>query len=285
MTGRLGRVASRAVALFFTVFSILLSIVIALLLVAVLSLSLARAEPVVGSSFLPRPVELGGTAKPGDELELELEDTAEIEAEDELEAEAEDRAVLDVDRGIRYVLQASPCWGIAANAETRRDMAEMIAEASEAAQVPPLLLTVLAKRESSFSKDAIGSRGEVGILQVHGLAARGCDLSTAEGQLACGAKWLRKAFDKCGTWERAITAYAAGYCIAPKGSKLATLVLSRFKQWQRAQAIIDSCHDVNSRHWVCKPRPWTCNEAIRVIARERARPYGKGFGLSSLQAP
>ncbi len=233
-----------------------------------------RAEPAAGPSFLPRPIELGGPAKPLDELEAEL-----------AEGEDEDQAVLDVDRGIRYVLQASPCWGIAANAETRRDMAEMIAEASEAAQVPPLLLTVLAKRESSFSKDAVGSRGEVGILQVHGLAARGCDLSTAEGQLACGAKWLRKAFDMCGTWERAITAYAAGYCTAPRKSKLATLVLSRFRQWQRAQAIIDSCHDINSRHWVCKPRPWTCNEAIRVIARERDRPYGKGFGLSSLQVP
>jgi hypothetical protein len=274
MIGRVGRVASKAVALFFTGFSILLAIVIALLLVAILSLSLARAEPAAGPSFLPRPIELGGPAKPLDELEAEL-----------AEGEDEDQAVLDVDRGIRYVLQASPCWGIAANAETRRDMAEMIAEASEAAQVPPLLLTVLAKRESSFSKDAVGSRGEVGILQVHGLAARGCDLSTAEGQLACGAKWLRKAFDMCGTWERAITAYAAGYCTAPRKSKLATLVLSRFRQWQRAQAIIDSCHDINSRHWVCKPRPWTCNEAIRVIARERDRPYGKGFGLSSLQVP
>lgn len=277
MIGRIGRSVGRLAAFFFTVFTTLLAIVIALLLVAVLSLSLARAEPTMGSSFLPRPDEL---------RELEPHDTElELEPEAEAEHDTESRAVLDVDRGIRYVLQASPCWGIAANAEARRDMATMIAEAAEAAQVPPLLLTVLAKRESSFSKDAIGSRGEVGILQVHGLAARGCDLSTAEGQLACGAKWLRKAFDMCGSWERAIAAYAAGYCSAPKDSKLATLVLSRLRQWQRAQGIIDSCHDVNSRHWVCKPPRGTCIEAIRIIDRERDRSHSKSAWLSSLQVP
>lgn len=195
-------------------------------------------------------------------------------------------SVLDVDRGIRFILQASPCWGLAANGSGRSEMAEMIAEAADAAGVPPLLLTVLAKRESSFSVDAVGSRGEIGLLQVHGLAAKGCDLETPEGQLACGARWLRRSFDMCGgTWERAITAYAAGYCTAPKDSKLASLVSSRLRQWQRAQAAIDSCHDENSRHWVCKPPRGTCIEAVRIIARERDRPHRKGVRLSGLQNP
>lgn len=196
------------------------------------------------------------------------------------------KAVLDVDRGIRFVLRDTPCWGLAADSVARREMAEKIVKAAEAYEVPALLLTVMAERESSFQVEAIGAaRGEVGILQVHGLAARGCDLSTAEGQLACGASWLRKAFETCGTWERAITAYAAGYCSAPKDSKLLTVVLSRLRQWQRAQLAIDGCYHDDPGHWVCGPQQGTCNDAIRIIARARTRPKGPRSGLPRVQAP
>jgi hypothetical protein len=197
-----------------------------------------------------------------------------------------DQMTIDVDKGIRFVLEASPCWGLAANDEARRAMAKMIADASRDHDVPPLLLTVMAKRESSFATDAIGqSRGEVGLLQVHGLAARGCDLSTGEGQLACGARWLRLAYDKCGTWESAITAYAAGYCHAPKDSSLAKLVLSRYRQWQRTLAVIEECNSGHTDHWVCQRRRETCVDAIRVIARARVGKNGRNAWLPRVQTP
>jgi hypothetical protein len=197
-----------------------------------------------------------------------------------------DQMTIDVDKGIRFVLEASPCWGLAANDLERLIMAKMIADASRAHDVPPLLLTVMAKRESSFATDAIGeSRGEVGLLQVHGLAARGCDLSTGEGQLACGARWLRLAYDKCGTWESAITAYAAGYCHAPKDSSLAKLVLSRYRQWQRTLAVIEGCNSGHTDHWVCQRRRETCVDAIRVIARARTGKNGRNAWLPRVQTP
>jgi hypothetical protein len=197
-----------------------------------------------------------------------------------------DQMTIDVDKGIRFVLEASPCWGLAANDEARRAMAKMIADASRAHEVPPLLLTVMAKRESSFATDAIGqSRGEVGLLQVHGLAARGCDLSTAEGQLACGARWLRLAYDKCGTWESAITAYAAGYCHAQKDTRLDKLVLSRYRQWQRTLAVIEGCNSGHTDHWVCQRRRETCVDAIRVIARARTGKNGRNAWMPRIQTP
>jgi soluble lytic murein transglycosylase-like protein len=196
------------------------------------------------------------------------------------------QAVIDVDKGIRFVLEASPCWGLAANDTARRDMAAMIVEASKKNDVPALLLTVMAKRESSFSPDAIGSaRGEVGLLQVHGLAAKGCDLETPEGQLSCGARWLRLAYDKCGTWEQAIAAYAAGYCVAPKDSKLFRLVFSRYRQWQKALAVIEGCNSGHADHWVCQPRQDTCVDAIRVIARAGTSKNGHSARVPGLQAP
>jgi hypothetical protein len=196
-----------------------------------------------------------------------------------------DQMTIDVDKGIRFVLEASPCWGIAADDEARRGMAELIADAARAHDVPPLLLTVMAKRESSFATDAVGSLGERGVLQVHGLAARGCDLSTASGQLACGARWLRLAYDKCGTWESAITAYAAGYCHAPKDSSLAKLVLSRYRQWQRTLAVIEGCNSGHTDHWVCQRRRETCVDAIRVIARARTGKNGRDPWMPRVQTP
>lgn len=197
-----------------------------------------------------------------------------------------DQMALDVDKGIRYVLAASPCWGIAANDAERRAMATMIADAARAHGVPPLLLTVMVKRESSFSTEAIGeSRGEIGLLQVHGLAARGCDLTTPEGQLSCGARWLRKAYDKCGDWNGAITAYAAGYCHAPKDSSLNKLASSRYQHWQKTLAVIEGCNSGHSEHWVCKRRESTCLEAIRVVTRERTGKNGKGGWVPRVQDP
>ena len=174
-----------------------------------------------------------------------------------------------VDRAIRYLLRRSPCWGIASDADARRGMAAKIDHAARTHGVPPMLLTVMAKRESSFQPDVVGSsRGERGVLQVHGLAARRCDLSTVEGQLDCGARWLRKSFDLCGDWRGAVTAYMSGRCEAGRKSRLGKAADSRVTQWENARDAVDRCRAGtadNETQWLCEPPQNKCVARIRAI--------------------
>lgn len=62
----------------------------------------------------------------------------------------------------------------------------------------PALLIAMAYKESSFDTSARGRLGELGLVQVHGKATRGCDLGTPEGQAQCGAKWLSRVVQECG---------------------------------------------------------------------------------------
>ena len=62
----------------------------------------------------------------------------------------------------------------------------------------PALFIAMAYKESSFDTSARGRLGELGLVQVHGKAKRGCNLETPEGQAACGAKWLSRVVEECG---------------------------------------------------------------------------------------
>jgi len=62
----------------------------------------------------------------------------------------------------------------------------------------PALFIAMAYKESSFDTSARGRLGELGLVQVHGKATRGCDLGTPEGQAQCGAKWLSRVVQECG---------------------------------------------------------------------------------------
>lgn len=66
--------------------------------------------------------------------------------------------------------------------------------------------------ESSWRTDVIVGIGERGLMQLHGIAAEGCDLETQRGQLDCGARALRTALDACGSLRGALTMYATGKC-------------------------------------------------------------------------
>lgn len=76
--------------------------------------------------------------------------------------------------------------------------------------VPALLLVAMVFRESSFRTGLVGTRGEVGLMQVGEDVARfcNCDLTTPAGQVMCGACGLRHGIDRCGTIEGGLTAYA-----------------------------------------------------------------------------
>jgi hypothetical protein len=94
----------------------------------------------------------------------------------------------------------------------RLDLATVAVEVGQARRVPPSLLLAVAFRESSWRPDRIGPAGEVGLMQVHPITVRHfrCRaLETARGQLDCGARVLRRAADRCGSWRQALHVYAS----------------------------------------------------------------------------
>jgi hypothetical protein len=118
--------------------------------------------------------------------------------------------------------------------EERRHMAEMISDATIYTDVSPLLLVSIIKRESSFDENALGQLGEKGLTQMKGVAARGCDLTTPEGQLACSVRLLTQVHHRCGTWKGALTVYAtrAGTCTSEHPTVQAA-VNRRLLDWER----------------------------------------------------
>ena len=54
----------------------------------------------------------------------------------------------------------------------------------------PLLTGVNISYESTWNPSAVGSKGEVGLMQVHGKATEGFDVTTIDGNLAAGCRWL-----------------------------------------------------------------------------------------------
>ena len=101
--------------------------------------------------------------------------------------------------------------------------------------VPCLMLVAMMHHESRFDSTARGAVGERGLLQVHGVAARGCELDTIAGQVDCGAVWLMHAYAHCHEdWFGALTAYAAANkCKPVANSKLDFRISARWHLWQR----------------------------------------------------
>lgn len=118
--------------------------------------------------------------------------------------------------------------------EERRAMAEAISDATIYTDVSPILLVAVVKRESSFDEKALGKLGEKGLTQMKGVAARGCDLDTVEGQLDCSVRLLTLTHNRCGSWSGALTVYAtrAGTCTSDHPNVQAA-VMRRLRDWQR----------------------------------------------------
>lgn len=108
----------------------------------------------------------------------------------------------------------------------------------------PALFIAMAYKESSFEPEARGKIGEIGLVQVHGKAARGCELETPEGQALCGARWLVRVTEDCGgrivndnarcfltgsvgACSGGLSAYASGSCRASE--TVAKIVRNRLK--------------------------------------------------------
>lgn len=123
----------------------------------------------------------------------------------------------------------------AANEQRANRLAELIVDAATESDLDPLLIVAVAMRESSFnpaveSLMVKGSRGELGLLQVHPKNRRALDmrpddcdrgLSTARCQIVTGARWLAYSRSTCpgSTW-RWIVAYGSGQCVSEKAARI-----------------------------------------------------------------
>jgi len=131
----------------------------------------------------------------------------------------------------RHIVNRDPAW--------RKRLAEHIVEASKDFEIDPYLMTVIMFCESSFKMSAVGKLGEVGLGQVHGLAAKGCDLETERGQVRCTARWLSYARSFCDVSDKQMVArYATGRtCNPPADSRLERLVNYRLRLRRRMMGL------------------------------------------------
>lgn len=139
-------------------------------------------------------------------------------------------------------------------------LARTIVDAASRYGLDPLLVAVVVRYESSYwearkgatrgrgrhkrpadptADPLLGAKGEKGLMQVWGSAASGCDLSTAEGQLDCGCRWLASRIASCdGDIACGLSRYQGKTCEEPTrgrrpppcGPRL------RYAEWQRALA-------------------------------------------------
>lgn len=89
---------------------------------------------------------------------------------------------------------------------------EVFVEVGRDRRVPPSLMLAVSRREASWREGQVGPGGEVGLMQVHPTTVRTLKcraLETARGQIDCGARVLRRAADRCGSWRQALHVYAS----------------------------------------------------------------------------
>lgn len=141
-----------------------------------------------------------------------------------------------VEAAILRLMALDPYARIMTDATYRADVAATLVAAGTAHDVPPLLLTAIAFRESTFDHAAIGARGELGITQIMPRWERvlGCDLTTLGGQVDCSARMLAQHHRTCGSWPGALTLYATGKGCAT-GPTTTRKIASRITLWQRME--------------------------------------------------
>lgn len=121
-----------------------------------------------------------------------------------------------------YVVHCRAAHG-GCGARARR-MAALFVRAGTAHHLDPWLLVALAIRESGANPDAVGARGELGLLQLHPesragrLATRLCAESPGECPwilVDAASRVLRASIDRCGDEGRGLVRYHGGRCGEP----------------------------------------------------------------------
>lgn len=94
------------------------------------------------------------------------------------------------------------------------DISQWIVDAAYEYKIDPILITIVIQAESAFFTEAIGSKGELGLMQVLTPSARkGFDLKKSADQVRAGTNWLAKCLEACNNKESsALQMYQTGNC-------------------------------------------------------------------------
>lgn len=109
--------------------------------------------------------------------------------------------------------------------EEARQYVPQVVAAAKAERLDPLLVAIVVSAESTWKPKAVGAVGEIGLMQVQGVATKGFDVSTVEGNLAAGCAWLASRIRRYGL-EDGITAYIGSNERAQKRGAM------RLKAWR-----------------------------------------------------
>lgn len=99
----------------------------------------------------------------------------------------------------------------------------------------PIVPAVIISCESSWKPKVSGTIGETGLMQVHGVCAKGKDLSTVDGMLEAGIECMSMARDACdGSLREMMTMYMSGSCHArtQRTRRVVTRRLHIIGRWQ-----------------------------------------------------
>lgn len=107
------------------------------------------------------------------------------------------------------------------NSDVAMKLAQEFVDAGQQTRIDPLLLVAISFRESSLRNDVVGSIGEIGLMQVHGVALHfrpsECyginDMSKSWCQILTGARFLERVRTVCpgSTW-RWVVSYGMSRC-------------------------------------------------------------------------
>lgn len=132
---------------------------------------------------------------------------------------SESPTVADIDKVIEMSLRGEYAAPASTDVGFRREIATALVNSSEKYNVPVLLLTAIAYRESRFrTKNQVGDGGlSLGMMQVGRQGRQRCSeacgsLQDAQEHTDCGACWLDQGRRWCGSLEGALSAYVCGKC-------------------------------------------------------------------------
>ena len=100
--------------------------------------------------------------------------------------------------------------------------------------IDPLLVSVVISHESAWKTNAHNAdKNEKGLMQVHGVCAKGFDLSVPEQQIQAGIACLARARDACdGSLKQTLTMYQSGRCKA-RTARTARRVAGRLRVYNK----------------------------------------------------